>query len=732
MNKILIISNRLPVTVRCCGNSFKYIESIGGLSTGIKSYHENSGGLWVGWPGLNEEEMSPTQRDEVQHTLLEKYKCLPVLLSENEVRDYYLGFCNDTLWPLFHYFTSKTQYDPKTWEAYKAVNRKFFEAVCPYIDDGDMIWIHDYQLMLLPEMIKEKFPDTKIGFFLHIPFPSFEVFRLLIWREEILHGILGADLIGFHTYDYVRHFMSSTRRLLGLEDNLNTITFEDRCIRVDAFPMGIDYEKFSRQYDNTELAEERLGIEEASGTRTILSVDRLDYTKGIPQRIKTFSRFLSMYPKYRGKVRWILIVAPSRVELDSYDSLLREIKEKVSEINGKYGTLHWMPIWFFFRSFTQEDLIVLYRHSDVLLVTPLRDGMNLVAKEYIAARTDFDGMVVISETAGAASELAEAVIVNANDSDAIAQGLKNALDMTLEEKISRNKVMRRRLERYDIKFWANEFLTALEAATFESACAVPQVSLEKEGALIERAYESAKKRILFLDYDGTLVGFKSIPDQAKPDNELRDLLKKLTADPKNTVVIVSGRDRPTLESWLGDINRLHLIASHGLWLRYPYGEDWIMTSVLGNKWKDTIRPILELYSDRMPGALVEEKEFSLAWHYRQCDPDMAGAKLNELKETLLAMISTSSLMLQEGNKVLEIKDGKVNKGQIASLLVQNLEHDFVLGAGDDHTDEDLFVALPSSAYSIKIGSGKTAAQYRLKSWQSMRRLLERLAEIGGF
>ncbi|MDD5017259.1 MAG: bifunctional alpha,alpha-trehalose-phosphate synthase (UDP-forming)/trehalose-phosphatase [Eubacteriales bacterium] len=727
MSKIIFISNRLPVTVTRNGKSLEYHESIGGLATGLKSFHEQANSIWIGWPGVADEEINREEQEDIQKKLTSDYKCLPVYLSCKEIEQYYDGFCNKTVWPLFHYFSNKAEYDFKTWTAYKEVNQKFFETAEPLIEENDIIWIHDYQLMLLPQMIKEKYPNTQVGFFLHIPFPSFEIFRLLVWREEIMRGLLGADLIGFHTYDYVRHFISSARRLLGLESNLNKITYEDRYVQVDAFPMGIDYGRFYREYDSQDFQKEAREIgENIKGTKMVLSIDRLDYTKGIPERIKAFGLFLEKYPEYRGKVRLNLIVAPSRTGVDSYEELRREITELVSEINGRYGTMAWMPVWFFFQSFTQESLIAFYKYSDVLLVTPLRDGMNLVAKEYIAARTDCEGMVVISETAGAASELGEAVVVNANDIDEIALGLKTALEMPRDEKIAINKIIHKRLRRYNVEFWANDFLDTLDRTAIDSV-QTTQKNIGKASEKIESAYRNAKKRILFLDYDGTLVGFRSIPEQAKPDIELKELLQNLINDKRNTVVIVSGRDRHTLGKWLGDLD-LSILASHGLWLRHP-GQDWMMTVSLDNSWKKSVHHILEIYTDRMPGALIEEKEYSLAFHYRQCEPDMVAVKLGEIRETLMGMTLSMSIGVQEGNKVLEIKDNRVNKGQGAALFIQNQKFDFILGVGDDRTDEDLFLSLPKNAFSIKIGIGNTNAKYHLKSWKSMRALLQKFADI---
>lgn len=727
MSKLFIISNRLPVTLIKKEKEFVFKKSIGGLATGLKSYHEQADSLWVGWPGVTREELDPSDETNITKELKNSYHCVPVFLSDQEINQYYHGFCNNTIWPLFHYFTSKTEYEFDNWEAYKKVNRTFYDSIASEIEEDDIIWIHDYQLMLLPQMIKENFPKVQVGFFLHIPFPSFEIFRLLIWREEILTGLLGADLIGFHTYDYVRHFLSCSNRILGFEHNLNRISCEGRYVHVEAFPMGIDYAYFFNHQSKIGL--DIVGKEmfkTQTNVKMILSIDRLDYTKGIPERIKAFSRFLIKYPDYLGKIRLNLIVAPSRVEVPLYIDLRREITELISEVNGKFGTVNWMPIWFYFHSYTQSELIEFYKYSDVLLVTPLRDGMNLVAKEYIASKSDYKGMVVISETAGASSELAEAIIVNANDRNAIAQGIKSALELSEEEITERNKIMHTRLERYDINKWADEFLGSLSRTKEETINTIKK-NVESNIKSILTSYENAAKRILFLDYDGTLTGFKPIPEQAKPDDQLISLLTRLSEDPKNTIVIASGRDRKTLSAWFGKLP-LNFLASHGLWLcKFPENE-WRITLPLESDWKDSVRHLLELYTDRMPGSLIEEKEYSLAWHYRQCEPDMAAAKVSEVREALLCMTQTMSLGIQEGSKVLEIKDSRVNKGSSAAFFLQDNDFDFILGAGDDNTDEDLFNSLPKDAYTIKVGIGNTDATYRTKTWKTMRTLLERFVE----
>ncbi|MCL1632943.1 bifunctional alpha,alpha-trehalose-phosphate synthase (UDP-forming)/trehalose-phosphatase [Sporolactobacillus sp. CPB3-1] len=722
MSKTILISNRLPVTIKKEGDKPVFQESIGGLATGLKSYQQKSGALWIGWSGVAEESLSEKEQQAIDETLQSDYSCVPVTLTKKDIDDYYYGFSNKTIWPLFHYFINKVHYNARTWEAYEEVNTKFFKVADRLMDDRDTVWIHDYQLMLLPQMIRDKYPNAKIGFFLHIPFPSYELFRTLIWREEILRGMLGADLIGFHTYDYVRHFFSTCTRLLGTSRKIHTVKYEDRQIHVGAFPMGIDYNFFTQHITDAPTEE---SFKKMASEKTILSIDRLDYTKGIPEKIRSFKRLLVKYPQYRGKVRFNLIVAPSREKVASYEELKQQISELVSSVNGMFGTVDWMPIWFYFQSFSQEELISFYRYSDVLLVTPLRDGMNLVAKEYTAARTDLQGMIVISETAGAASELGEGVIVNPNDYAAVAEGIRTALEMPTDEKKARNKMMQERLKRYNVHFWVNTFLGRLEQLTQIKNAAVP-VSLDRDQTQLIRAYQRAKKRIIFLDYDGTLVGFARTPELAHPDLKLKQLLRTLSASPKNTVVIASGRDKESLTQWFSDLN-LHMVSSHGLWVLHP-GQKWKMTMQLNNEWKKAIYPILQMNTDRMPGSFIEVKDYSLAWHYRLCEPEAIDLWLPSIKANLMNMTGSLNLQILQGKKVLEVKDNRISKGSAVPIFMRNQNYDFILGVGDDRTDEDLFAALPADAFSIKVGPDDTRAAYRLKSWQSVRALLTQMAE----
>ncbi|MEM8848065.1 MAG: bifunctional alpha,alpha-trehalose-phosphate synthase (UDP-forming)/trehalose-phosphatase, partial [Bacteroidota bacterium] len=456
MSKTIIISNRLPVQLQISDGGLSAIPSVGGLATGMKSVHSGGESLWIGWSGLTDEEIPESLENEIDKAL-ENHGCAKVRLTEKDVEGFYFGFSNRTIWPLFHYFLEYSEFELDFWNTYKVVNQKFADAILEQAGDEDIIWVHDYQLMLVPQMVKEKRPNTSIGFFLHIPFPSYEIFRTLPWREEVLNGLLGSDLIGFHTYDYERHFLSSVRRLLGLDVSFNDIYLDNRVIKVDSFPMGIDYKKFrdaamaheARKENNKSDLQQKLDSHKASApdTKLILSIDRLDYSKGIAKRLNAFEYFLNKYPEYKEKVRLIILAVPSRSNVPQYQLLKREIDELVGRINGELSTVNWTPIWYFYRSLPFENLIDLYTSSDIAWLTPLRDGMNLVAKEYVATRTDKTGVLILSEMAGSAYEMNEALLINPNNFEQQADTLKNAITMPKEEQMARNMFLQKRLER---------------------------------------------------------------------------------------------------------------------------------------------------------------------------------------------------------------------------------------------------------------------------------------------
>lgn len=729
MNKTIIVSNRLPLQVSINENSFEINPSVGGLATGMKSVHAEGDGIWVGWSGIPEDNLNSSLSKKINKEI-KKAKCLAVGLNNKDIEDYYEGFSNKALWPLFHYFMEYTNFEQQEWEAYKRVNQKFADVVLDTIEDGDTVWIHDYQLLLLPQLIKDKRPNTTIGFFLHIPFPSYEIFRTFPWRKEILKGMLGADLLGFHTYDYERHFLSSIKRILRLDVNFNLINYKDRRIKVDSFPMGIDYDKFydaateqsGKPKEKSELYQ-RLQAHNNENKKLILSIDRMDYTKGIPNRIKAFEYFLDKYPQYKENVRLIMLAVPSRSNVPQYKKLKRETDELVGRINGKFSTVSWTPIWYFYRALPFSDLIDLYISSKVALITPIRDGMNLVAKEYVATRINKDGVLILSEMAGASKEMNGALLINPNSFEDFANNLDRALCMPIEEQQKRMTSLQKRVKRYNVEKWATEFLKSLEdTKTLKSSFLAKKLVGDYEQNFITD-YSQKTNKLLLLDYDGTLVGFKDNPQDAKPSAELYELLDKINTQKNTTLVLISGRDRETFQKWFGHKD-YNLVTDHGVWL-YQNNE-WIALERLKTDWMESIYPILETFVDRTPGTFIERKNFSLAWHYRIADPELAKIRTIELNTVLTSMVSNNDLSVLKGNKVIEIKSSNVNKGRATSRIIVQQNFDFIAVIGDDWTDEYMFEEAPDSAYTIKVGIDKTSAKYRIDNPENVLQLLSKL------
>jgi trehalose 6-phosphate synthase/phosphatase len=732
--RLIIVSNRLPFNAKVEGDELVFNASAGGLVSGLASYlHAPAQDttvfgeyLWVGWPGTS---VDDAVKEPLTQKARDEFSSYPVFLTEEAMERFYLGFCNATIWPLFHYFPTYTVYEPAYWEQYKQINQSFCDALENVLRPDDVVWVHDYHLMLLPRLLKARRPKLSVGFFLHIPFPSHEVFRLLpgVWRRDILEGMLGADLIGFHTYEYTRHFLQSVLRILGYEHHFSQILTSDHPLKVDTFPMGIDFEKFSAAAIDAEIQRERQEVERTlSGFKVVLSVDRLDYSKGISHRLEGFESFLEANPEYHGKVVLLMIVVPSRIGVRQYDRMKRQIEELVGKINGRFGRVGWTPIVYQYRNVPFPSLVALYTASDICLVTPLRDGMNLVAKEYVATRTDGSGVLVLSEMAGSAKELPEAIVINPNNRNEIAQALKDALETPLDEQKRRNRIMQNRLRRYDVKRWADDFLNALAGAREMQDRIEAKLLAPDERAEIIHEYKTSRRRALFLDYDGTLTPLARFPSMARPDERRTALLGFLAAEPGNHVVIISGRDRQTLDNWFGSLP-IGLVAEHGAWIKET-GQSWQLVKPLANAWKEQLLPILEIYTDRLPGAFVEDKENSVAWHYRAADPEQAGFLASELVDHLDSLTAKTDLQVIQGSKVVEIRHAGVDKGSAALQWLARNDYDFILAVGDDATDEDLFRAVPASAVTIRVGIAGTLARYNLRNSAEIIGLLQAFAE----
>ncbi|MDQ2843922.1 MAG: bifunctional alpha,alpha-trehalose-phosphate synthase (UDP-forming)/trehalose-phosphatase [Acidobacteriota bacterium] len=723
-SRLIVVSNRLPVALVREDAGWDTKRTAGGLATAMDPILKKAGGLWIGWAGA-EEELPP----EAVELLRQKQSCIAVALPPDLLKKFYEGYANQALWPLFHSFTSKLQFDPESWAAYIEANRRFCSAVVHEFRPGDRIWVHDYHLMLLPGMLRESLPDAAIGFFLHIPFPGSDIFSLLPRGEELLSGLVGADLIAFHTHLHLQHFRMSLRRLLGLESTIDRLEVPGRQVRLQALPIGIAPNDFIEYSDKPETQEHLNKLRtQYAGRKLIVAVDRLDYTKGLPNRLRAFRRMLSGDPGLIGKIVLLQIAVPSRENIESYQDLRSEVHELISDINGEYGTADWVPVVYIHRGISRPELVAVYQFADVAWVAPLRDGMNLVAKEYVACRGDGRGVLVLSSFAGAAAEMAEALLVNPFDEERTAFTVLRALAMSDEEKQERMLALHERVLRNDVFVWGDRFLALLDEAVKLRRERAPESPPPLPVTQVIAAYREAEKRLLLLDYDGTLVPFAFRPQDATPDRDLLTLLARLTSDCRNCVVVISGRSAADLQRWLGQVPHLGLAPEHGARWRLPDSDTWGGRSA-ETEWKNTVKPILQHFVDRTPGSFIEEKEFALVWHFRMIEAEFGDWLATELVAMLEGMLAETELRAYRGHKIVEIKPMWANKGALATeLLPGYAANAFILGIGDDQTDEDLFAHLPENAWSVYVGGGQSKAFYSVADTGRVRHVLRQLAQ----
>ena len=721
--KLIDASNRLPVVLQASDEGWRSKPSSGGLASALGGLEKDSSFLWVGWPGGDVPEKYRTDVTE----MLAQDHLAPVYLRPHHETLFYHGICNNVLWPLFHYFTEKVRFDHQAWESYVEVNRMFADAILERCGPEDRVWVHDFHLMLVPRMLREERPDLQIGFFLHIPFPSSELYRLLPVREEILLGMLGSDYIGFHTNDHALHFRRACLRVLGLASYPDAVEHEGRRVGIGANPIGIDVAHFRRvlQSPGTRRIFDELQ-NRYSGRKVVLGVERLDYTKGIPLKLQAFERFLERNPDRASQVTLLQILVPSRLDNPEYIELKSHIEETIGRVNGLYGRPGVVPIEYLHRSVTPEQLVALYRFADVGLVIPVRDGMNLVAQEFVLCQQDHRGILVLSEFAGAAQYLAGAMLVNPWDVERTADVLELALAMPDHEKRERMAPMAQRVVEMDCQNWAEGFLAKLDAVAQHSRKLLLHAPMRGEAvADLERRFLEAERRILVLDYDGTLREITLSPEEARPTRELHDLLAELTSLPDVEVHVVSSRRRETMQAWLGDLP-LHLSAEHGYVWRPP-GGDWTQLHKVDLSWMPRVREILEQVANEVTGTMVEVKSCAVAWHYRMADLDYGVWRARELQNTLQEQLSHQPVEVLHGHRVVEVRARGVSKGRYVQKALEHGGAEFVLCIGDDRSDQDMYQVLPPQAVSIHVGAGGEGAKFSIESPARVRGLLRSLA-----
>lgn len=729
-SKIYIVSNRLPITLsEHPSGDLTLKHSSGGLVSGLKEIHDTTDSLWIGYLGA-----TPKPKFESQiHALLEKERLNAVSVPKKLYNSYYNGYSNGVLWPLFHNFLATMSISNEYWDAYVEVNRTFAEHILATVEDHSFVWVHDYQLMLLPQLLKQANPTLKIAYFHHIPFPSSEIFRTIPARTELIKGLLGADYIGFHTYDYARHFLMTIQRLLVIPTKVNEVIYDDRPVKIAAHALGVDYQNLSKVAKNIDVESPQVETLGEKQSIRFLGIDRLDYTKGLPERLQSFREFLTLYPEYIGKASLVQICVPSRQDIGSYNKIRAQVERLVGQINGEFSRPSYTPIQYIFRSQPLEEVIRLYKSSDVCLVTPLRDGLNLVCKEYVAAKDQLDGCLILSEFAGAASEMGEAIQVNPYDITGVARAMKRALDMPKSERRKRMGALRRRIEQNDNITWAKKFmrswLTHIQEAILESETFT---HMQQQKVLEDL---SKKKRVfIFLDYDGTLTPIVQRPEMAVPTENLKRILRDLTQTPNVLPTIITGRPRGFCEEYLGDLD-VNFIAEHGSFIKEKTDSTWYQPLQLPAEEYEKSRPdvlrMLQMYVDSVPGSHIEEKETCLVWHYRESEPTFASEQARILGESLQQMLAKTSLSVYHGKKTLEIRQTLAHKGFGVEYILEkekwNPDTDALITVGDDVTDEDMHRVHVKHNVSIHIGKANAYSRYHLATPEDLYVFLQLLS-----
>ncbi|KAJ1964032.1 hypothetical protein IWQ62_003044 [Dispira parvispora] len=711
-----------------------------------ESVHIGSVGVYYDADGQKQypDSLSDELKASLQTVLTEEKQCIPVFLNKQLAYGHYEGYCKSDLWPLLHYIPWDNVADPKKdvhyWDDYLAVNRLYADAVLSTYQEGDVIWVHDYHLMLVPKLLRDALPTATIGFFLHTPFPSSELFRSLPRRREILQGLLGASELGFQTYSYSRHFISSCTRVLGLESTPKGVDYHGGLVPVGIFPIGIDVESVlhNRSVPNVQN-KMKLILDMYHGKRIIIGRDKLDQVTGILQKFRAFEKFLAKYPEWRDQVVLIQVTSPALVDSPRLES---RISELVTRINSTYGSLEFTPIHYHNAFLDRDEYYALLNVASLGLITSVRDGMNTTSHEFVVCQQERHSPLILSEFTGTASSLSAAIHVNPWDYEGVADAIHDALTIPQEERLSKHQKLYDYVVHHDAKFWARSFLRDL--CSSELAMEMSHITPFLDSHLVVDKYKQSQSRLICLDYDGTLSPIVKNPADALPPANMLEALLTLTANPDNAVWVVSGRDQDFLEEHLGHIPNLGLSAEHGCFIKRPGGE-WVNFSEnLDLGWKTDVLEIFKYYEERTQGSVVEQKKCALTWHYRNADPEygMFQAKecQNHLENNIVAKLPVEILV---GKKNLEVRPKAINKGEIVKRLWSGQDNcTFVFCAGDDKTDEDMFRAFrkiqrtldtehQQAIFNVTVGSNqkKTMASWHVPETTDIVDCLVAMAEV---
>ncbi|MBN1438250.1 MAG: bifunctional alpha,alpha-trehalose-phosphate synthase (UDP-forming)/trehalose-phosphatase [Anaerolineales bacterium] len=712
--KLIVVSNRGPFKLARTKSGVKRNKHIGGLVTSVLPMMMQKGGVWVAWG--EPEGRFPDTAGRSNFTLRQ------LGLSREQEQGFYRGVANSALWPLCHSFLGRVRYDAAEWKLYEEVNRLFAAETLAEMEEGDLVWVHDYQLALVPRFLRADRPTARLAFFWHIPFPPPEIFRTFPWRRQLLEGLLANGLVGFHIPEYAENFREAAAELLGAEVDGEFIHWSGRWTRVMARPIGIDYQGVERLARQERVQKRVQGLKQAlPGQVVLLGVERMDYTKGILERLRAMENLLDRNPGYIGAVTLIQIVTPSRQTVTAYQQKKREIDETVGRINGRFSNDVWIPIRYLYRSFTLNDLVAYYCLSDVALITPLRDGLNLVAKEFAASRLDGDGALILSEFAGVAKQLPEAIPVNPYSIEEMTDAMERAIRMPNEEQRRRMRKMQDRIRAQDIAWWTEEFLDAMRGtpAGDQSPWMEP----------IKSALQTGGRVWIFLDFDGTLVPIARSPEEAVPDRGLLDLLSRLAGNGMFRPVILSGRPLSSLRRMF-PINGLMLAGTYGIEIQTADG------TLLRRPDTERLRPALEtiarewkhLTKDRA-GFLIEDKGMAVALHARFADEADAQVVLKTARAAAETFLDGRDFRLLGGDRFLEAAPANASKRRTVDWLLDGYGSPRMLPVyfGDDDKDEEAFGAVRRrGGIPVVVGSRQpeTRALIRLQNPQAVRERLE--------
>ena len=717
---MIVVSNRLPVDYdRGPDGETRWKSSPGGLVTALEPVMRAADGAWIGWTGVADREFDPFEHDGIS--------IIPVPLSADELEEYYEGFSNDTLWPLYHDVIAPPSFHREWWEAYVRVNRRFAEAAALAASDGAVVWVQDYQLQLVPRMLRESRPDLVIGFFNHIPFPAYGIYSQLPWRRQVIEGLLGADVIGFQRAADAGNFSRAVRRLFGYTTRGTIIDVpeadgETRRVVARHFPISIDsagYEEIARRPEVQERARE---IRESLGNpeTIMLGVDRLDYTKGIRHRMKAFGELLRDGRLNVQDAILVQVASPSRERVETYRQLRDEIELAVGRLNGDYATLGHQAIAYLHHGYPREEMVALYLAADVMLVTALRDGMNLVAKEYVACRFDDDGVLLLSEFTGASDELRQAVLVNPHDIEGLKDAMIEAVRMPKRERIRRMRALRKRVRDNDVARWSARFLETLTGAGIIR----PGIPDLLRAAVVRLA--GAERLLIALDFDGTLAPLVDRPEDARATERARAAIERLAGADDTRVAIVSGRALASLDHVASPPDGTLLSGSHGVELQLDAGEVTIDLRDPELARLQRLSEIVDAVASDAEGAWVERKPAGLALHTRRLNAKVGAALQHAARERVEAELE--GITVRTGKAVIEFAVRSSDKGESLTRLRQHVGASAVIYVGDDVTDEDAFATLDAEDVGVKVGQGKSIATYRVRSPEDVAELLEFLAQ----